>query len=404
MSLSPSQSDLIPFTKIHRLIEKSLYFEALDLINLQKSSNKTQIELLKLKAHIYKCLNKMDEYITTLETMVSLSNNMEDQEYFIYELSQFNQQERAYQLKIEQLQQKTYCQKISQYLKKGHPLFVSNHKFMRQFARHRLQNKLNDLAKACISEVNSLARAEWFIKHLFNLNAFYQTSDPILHRPSYIAYAHLNNQPFIEDNKIITRKRFSSIHNKIIECVMQLIKENTLAPYVKEGEGTPTCLDHLKGNLDWSSLVICTNGISKVKQGDTLISLLKDNFDLAEISPMAPEVMISILKPGTHIKPHFGLSNIKQTLHIPIVIPEGDLGIKVANEKKVWPRDFPILFDDSFQHEAWNFSDETRIVLIVDIWHPDLTSEEKQFLTQSYPLICQCFAILTQSTQLQQPI
>lgn len=39
-----------------------------------------------------------------------------------------------------------------------------------------------------------------------------------------------------------------------------------------------------------------------------------------------------------------------------------------------------LVFDDSFEHEAWNDdSDHSRIVLIVDVWHPDLTPEERGF-------------------------
>jgi aspartate beta-hydroxylase len=35
------------------------------------------------------------------------------------------------------------------------------------------------------------------------------------------------------------------------------------------------------------------------------------------------------------------------------------------------------VFDDSFEHEAWNEGAGERIVLIVDIWHPDLTPSER---------------------------
>ena len=39
-----------------------------------------------------------------------------------------------------------------------------------------------------------------------------------------------------------------------------------------------------------------------------------------------------------------------------------------------------IVFDDSFNHEAWNDDDKSRIVLIFDVWHPDLKVEERKFL------------------------
>lgn len=38
------------------------------------------------------------------------------------------------------------------------------------------------------------------------------------------------------------------------------------------------------------------------------------------------------------------------------------------------------VFDDSFEHEAWHKGDETRIILIADFWHPDLSDSEVKFL------------------------
>ena len=38
------------------------------------------------------------------------------------------------------------------------------------------------------------------------------------------------------------------------------------------------------------------------------------------------------------------------------------------------------MFDDYFDHEAWNHTDEDRIVLIVDLWHPGLSDTEVRLL------------------------
>lgn len=40
-----------------------------------------------------------------------------------------------------------------------------------------------------------------------------------------------------------------------------------------------------------------------------------------------------------------------------------------------------IIFDDSFNHEAWHEGDQTRLILILDFWHPDLTDDEVKFFT-----------------------
>jgi aspartate beta-hydroxylase len=52
----------------------------------------------------------------------------------------------------------------------------------------------------------------------------------------------------------------------------------------------------------------------------------------------------------------------------------------VANETKKWIEGKLIIFDDSFDHEVWNDGKEFRLVLIVDLWHPDLKDSTKKQL------------------------
>jgi aspartyl/asparaginyl beta-hydroxylase (cupin superfamily) len=55
-------------------------------------------------------------------------------------------------------------------------------------------------------------------------------------------------------------------------------------------------------------------------------------------------------------------------------------GIRVGGEERTWQVGKCLVFEDSFEHEAWNDGNETRAVLVVDLWHPDLTSIEIQAL------------------------
>ena len=45
-----------------------------------------------------------------------------------------------------------------------------------------------------------------------------------------------------------------------------------------------------------------------------------------------------------------------------------------------WEEGKVLVFDDSFEHEAWNDSEAPRVVLIFDIWHPDLSKGEVKLL------------------------
>ena len=48
---------------------------------------------------------------------------------------------------------------------------------------------------------------------------------------------------------------------------------------------------------------------------------------------------------------------------------------------RTWREGEFIVFDDSFEHEVWHDGNSTRLVLIVDLWHPDLTEHEKKTLS-----------------------
>ena len=83
-------------------------------------------------------------------------------------------------------------------------------------------------------------------------------------------------------------------------------------------------------------------------------------------------VMFSILEPGKHLPPHRGPYNGVLRLHLGLIIPEprDQLGIRVENELYRWKEGEAVIFDDAFEHEAWNDTPHTRVVLFVDFIKP----------------------------------
>lgn len=80
-------------------------------------------------------------------------------------------------------------------------------------------------------------------------------------------------------------------------------------------------------------------------------------------------VSFSLLKPGTHIVPHKGYDDYSERMlryHLGLIIPKGDIGIRVDKEIRGWETGKSFIFDDFLIHEAWNFSEQNRIVLIID--------------------------------------
>lgn len=102
-----------------------------------------------------------------------------------------------------------------------------------------------------------------------------------------------------------------------------------------------------------------------------------DAIELCRISEHAPEICFSVLKPGSHILPHYGVTNTRLVMHLPLVVPP-DCALNIVDVgEHHWEEGQLVMFDDTFAHEAWNRSDATRIVLLMDCWNPHLTQVEK---------------------------
>ena len=97
----------------------------------------------------------------------------------------------------------------------------------------------------------------------------------------------------------------------------------------------------------------------------------------AAVDLRSPTAMFSVLKPKTRIPPHTGIANFRLVVHLPLVLP-GRCGFRVGGETREWRIGEAWVFDDTIEHEAWNDSDETRIILICDIWSPRLAPEERE--------------------------
>lgn len=91
-------------------------------------------------------------------------------------------------------------------------------------------------------------------------------------------------------------------------------------------------------------------------------------------------IYFSLMKPGTHIAAHRGPTNVRLRCHLGIHIPVGDCAIRVHDEQRQWQEGRCLVFDDFHDHEAWNHTTEDRVVLIVDLWHPDFTERELALL------------------------
>jgi len=91
----------------------------------------------------------------------------------------------------------------------------------------------------------------------------------------------------------------------------------------------------------------------------------------------------SAMEPRTRIRPHCGPTNSRLRCHLGLSVPEG-CELRVGSETRRWQQGRCLVFDDAYEHEAHNPTDEWRVVLLVDVWHPELAAQERAALTSFF--------------------
>jgi aspartyl/asparaginyl beta-hydroxylase (cupin superfamily) len=107
---------------------------------------------------------------------------------------------------------------------------------------------------------------------------------------------------------------------------------------------------------------------------------------LTRVPGRSPNVLFSQLRPGARIPPHHGFVNTRLIVHLPLVVPSG-CAFRVGNETRAWVEGRAWLFDDTIEHEAWNESDRTRVILLFETWRPELTGAERAQVTALFQAI-----------------
>lgn len=154
------------------------------------------------------------------------------------------------------------------------------------------------------------------------------------------------------------------------------------APYLQTQPGVPSRTDYpLVDSMDWSSCFLWKDGRetdNAARCPGTMTAL--SGAPLCRIPGRSPQIMFSQLKAGAHILPHVGFVNTRLICHLPLIVPPG-CEFRVGNEVRQWEVGKAWVFDDTIEHEARNTGDRTRVVLIFDIWRPEIDPEERRLIT-----------------------
>ncbi|XP_053517008.1 aspartyl/asparaginyl beta-hydroxylase isoform X5 [Artibeus jamaicensis] len=139
--------------------------------------------------------------------------------------------------------------------------------------------------------------------------------------------------------------------------------------------------ENLREKGDWSQFTLWQQGRKNENacKGAPKTCSLLDKFP-ETTGCRRGQIKYSIMHPGTHVWPHTGPTNCRLRMHLGLVIPKEGCKIRCANETKTWEEGKVLIFDDSFEHEVWQDATSFRLIFIVDVWHPELTPQQRRTL------------------------
>lgn len=204
-------------------------------------------------------------------------------------------------------------------------------------------------------------------------------------RPLFLFFPGIASQPYYERSRFPWLEALEQQTAGIrLELVNLLAAEHGFEPFLRF-DSDARVEDYLRGREGqsaWTGFFFYRHGERREDNCARcpLTTQVLDGLPIVRIRDHAPEVLFSLLTPGAHILPHRGVTNTRLVTHLPLIVPE-DCALRVGGIDHVWQEGRCVVFDDTYEHEAWNRSARTRVVLILDTWHPDLSEVERAALT-----------------------
>ncbi|MDC0887115.1 aspartyl/asparaginyl beta-hydroxylase domain-containing protein [Altererythrobacter sp.] len=198
--------------------------------------------------------------------------------------------------------------------------------------------------------------------------------------PTAYFYPGLPHVEFADPRQFAWREAIEGATESIKEEAAKLSADGDLSAYVREREDRPQGDVHgMLENASWSTFDLTVKGVpdpGRVCRYPLTHQAITGNAPLCDISNRAPSIMFSRLAAGSRIPPHTGMINTRFICHLPLVVP-GQGALRVGTQQRPWKVGELLVFDDSIEHEAWNDAADDRLVLIFDVWRPELSEEER---------------------------
>jgi len=210
-----------------------------------------------------------------------------------------------------------------------------------------------------------------------------------LQQPSLFYFPGLPQKPFYERSDFPWLAGIEALIPEMAAEARAILADGVgMRPYVETPTDRPAPNNPLRDDPSWSAFFLWRGGRvqeANAARAPTMMRAL-ELAPIPKIASRSPMALMSVLRPGTHIQPHHGMLNTRLIVHVPLVTAP-ECAIRVGPETRRWEPGTSLVFDDSFEHEAWNRGPDTRAVLLFEIWRPEIVPEERAALTRLFETI-----------------
>lgn len=265
-----------------------------------------------------------------------------------------------------------------------HPGLQRAEAFLAATERAFADHLLGQLRDAGIDQQGATPRVAEALRMLAGEQPLY------LQQPSMFYFPGLAQRAFFERAEFEWVSAVEAATDAIraeVECLISGAADR-FGPYVTAGPDRPPPNNPLLDKPDWGAAWLWKDGAV----ADGMEALCPHTLAALSHAPQpviqgrAPLALFSRLAPGTHIESHHGMLNTRLICHLPLIVPDG-CGLRVGAETRAWREGELTIFDDSFEHEAWNRGTSDRTVLLFEIWRPDIDAGEREQLTRIFSAI-----------------
>jgi aspartyl/asparaginyl beta-hydroxylase (cupin superfamily) len=209
-------------------------------------------------------------------------------------------------------------------------------------------------------------------------------------QPKVFYYPYLAQRQFFERGEFDWVPEVEAAATAIRDELLGLLDEGAdFRPYVEDEPNRPRReFHHLNNDPSWSALYLWRDSemVPAIAERCPRTMEALSKVPLTHIGRRTPSALFSRLEPGAHIPPHNGMLNCRLICHLPLIVPKG-CWLRVGNETREWEEGKMLIFDDSIEHEARNPTGELRVILLFDVWRPELTETERQAISAIFDAI-----------------